>query len=181
MGYTAGMTFRLAFTALPAGHSRQRARCARTGRFVRWSLAPSLRVCGVAVDVTPVVAEAPVAPVAAVVVSPVVVTGGVAEVAALTDHRSVVAPAQSVPVRRRGTGLVGRALVALRSAGRRAAAAAIESARSLARVAGGRLARFAGVAALALALTGDVSPVADVPAPAQVAAARSERGGWPVD
>jgi hypothetical protein len=111
-----------------------------------------------------------VAAVAAVVVSPVVVTGGVAEVAA-----------QSVPVRRRGTGLVGRALVALRSAGRRAVAVVTESARSLARVAGGRLARFAGVAALALTLTGDVGSAADAPAPAQVAAARFDRGGWPVD
>lgn len=175
------MTYSLAFSALPAGHSQQRARCSTTGRFVRWALAPSLRVCGVAVDVTPVVAEAPVAPVAAVVASPVVVTGGVAVVAAQTDHRSVVA---SVSVRRRGTGLVGRALVALRSAGRRAAAAVAESARSLARVAGGRLARFAGVAALVLALAGDASPVADVPVPAQVAAAqvaaaRFDRGGVP--
>jgi hypothetical protein len=179
------MTYSLAFSALPAGHSQQRARCSTTGRFVRWALAPSLRVCGVAVDVSVVVAEAPVAPVAAVVASPVVVTGGVAVVAAQTDHRSVVASAPvSVSVRRRGTGLVGRALVALRSAGRRAAAAVAESARSLARVAGGRLARFAGVAALVLALAGDASPVADVPVPAQVAAAqvaaaRFDRGGVP--
>ena len=176
------MTYSLAFTALPAGHSQQRARCSTTGRFVRWAVAPSLRVCGVAVDVTPVVAEAPAAPVAAVVASPVVVTGGVAVV--VSDLRSaspVCAAPVSVPVRRRGTGLVGRALVALRSAGRRAAVAVAESARSLARVAGGRLARFAGVAALVLALAGAAGAGSAGAAPAQVAAARAERGGWPVD
>ena len=168
LGYGDHMTFRLAFVALPAGHSQQRARCARTGRFVRWALAPSLRVCGVPSQAV----EAP-APTAEGGVSPVV-----------SDLRSDSPACEalvSVPVRRRGTGLVGRALVALRSAGRRAVAVVAGSARSLARVAGGRVARFAGVAALALALTGDAGPVVEVPAPAQVAAARFDRGGWAMD
>ena len=161
------MTYRLAFVALPAGDPRQRARCARTGRFVRWALAPSLRVCGVPSQV----AEAP-APAA---------EGGVQVESVLRTDSPVCEVPVSVPVRRRGTGLVGRALVALRSAGRRAVAVVAGSARSLARVAGGRVARLAGAAALALALTGDVGPVVEVPAPAQVAAARFDRGGWAMD
>ena len=38
------MKYSLAFVALPAGSSRQRARCIKTGRFVSWAVAPLLRV-----------------------------------------------------------------------------------------------------------------------------------------
>ena len=43
-GYTVIMKYSLAFVALPAGSSRQRARCVKTGRFVSWAVAPLLRV-----------------------------------------------------------------------------------------------------------------------------------------
>ena len=38
-GYGVPMTYRLAFSALPAASAQQRARCARTGRFVAWAVA----------------------------------------------------------------------------------------------------------------------------------------------
>ena len=40
------MSFSLAFSDLDAASPRQRARCARTGRFVAWSKVPQLRVPG---------------------------------------------------------------------------------------------------------------------------------------
>ena len=40
------MTALLAFTALPAASKLQRARCARTGRFVAWARAAALRLPG---------------------------------------------------------------------------------------------------------------------------------------
>ena len=43
VGYTVCMDLLLAFVALPAGSPRQRARCAKTGRFVAWSKAAPLR------------------------------------------------------------------------------------------------------------------------------------------
>ena len=43
-GYTVLMKYSLAFVALPAGSSRQRARCVKTGRFVSWAVAPLLRI-----------------------------------------------------------------------------------------------------------------------------------------
>mgnify|MGYP006404933309 CR=1 FL=1 len=143
------MTFLLAFTALPAGHSQQRARCSRTGRFVRWALAPSLRVDGVAVTVAPVVTEAPVAPVAAEVSAPVVVGGDVSTVTAAT-----------------ATGLLAGAVAAVRGGARRVAAAVAGSARFLAgrltrsgRVAAGRVARIGLALVLASALAVDSGSV----------------------
>lgn len=114
------MTFLLAFAALPAGSSRQRVRCARTGRFVRWALAPSLRVDGVSVTVSPVAVEALAAPAAVVVAVPV--AGGETQVVSVLRTDSPVRDASgSVPVGRRG--FLARAAQAIRSTARRAVGA----------------------------------------------------------
>jgi len=83
------MTFSLAFSGLASDAPRQRARCAKTGRFVAWSKVPQLRVPGAprvvvipapVAEVAEVAEVAPVAPIAEV--APVAVAdGAVAEVA----------------------------------------------------------------------------------------------------
>ena len=172
-----GVTFLLAFTALPAGHSRQRVRCARTGRFVRWSLAPSLRVDGVSVTVSPVAVEALAAPVAVVVAVPV--AGGEAQVVSVLRTDSPTCEASgSVPVSRRG--FLARAAQAIRSTARRVAGAVVQVAGSLARVASGKAARVG----LAIALAGGLASSADFRpggSPRSILAAQartgSDRGG----
>ncbi len=74
------MTFSLAFSGLASDAPRQRARCAKTGRFVAWAKVPQLRVPGAP---RVVVIHAPVAEVAEVAeVAPVAeVDGAVSEVA----------------------------------------------------------------------------------------------------
>jgi len=173
------MTFLLAFAALPAGSSRQRVRCARTGRFVRWALAPSLRVDGVPVTVSPVAVEAPVATVAVVVAVPV--AGGEAQAVSVLRTDSPVREASgSVPVGRRASGLLARAAQAIRSTARRAVDAVSRVAGSLARVAGSRAAQVGIILALAGALAGsaDRQPGGSSRS-AQVAEVRSgsDRGG----
>ena len=172
-----GVTFLLAFTALPAGHSRQRVRCARTGRFVRWSLAPSLRVDGVSVTVSPVAVEALAAPVAVVVAVPV--AGGEAQVVSVRRTDSPTCEALvSDPVGRRG--FLARAAQAIRSTARRVAGAVVQVAGSLARVASGKAARVG----LAIALAGGLASSADFRpggSPRSILAAQartgSDRGG----
>ena len=67
------MTFALAFSGLASDAPRQRARCAKTGRFVAWAKVPQLRVPGAprvvvipapVAEVVEVAEAAPVAPVA---------------------------------------------------------------------------------------------------------------------
>ena len=174
------MTYSLAFAALPAGHSQQRARCATTGRFVRWALAPSLRVDGVAVTASPVAVETPVVPVAAVVLAPGVVGGESPVVSDLRSDSPVCEASGSVPVGRGGSGLLARVAQAVRSAASRVAGAVATVAGSLARVAGSRAAQGGITLALAGALAGraDRQP-GGASRSVQVAGVRSgsDRGG----
>ena len=77
------MNLILAFVALDAGSSRQRARCAKTGRFVAWSKAAPLRraVAGQVVFVPQAPAEAPQAPALVAVIDEAPVVGGDSPVA----------------------------------------------------------------------------------------------------
>ena len=84
--YILRMPFCLAFSDLDADAPRQRARCARTGRFVAWSKVPELRVLGaprVVVMPPPVVSDdvAEVVPVSA----PLTLSGAVARVACVVS------------------------------------------------------------------------------------------------
>ena len=84
--YISRMSFSLAFSNLDAASPRQRARCARTGRFVAWSKVPKLRVAGaprVVVIPSPVVSDdvAEVVPVPA----PLTVSGLVSRVASVVS------------------------------------------------------------------------------------------------
>ena len=98
--YILSMSFSLAFSDLDAAAPRQRARCARTGRFVAWSRVPQLRVAGApraVVIPTPVVSDdmAEGVPVPA----PLTFSGVVARVAAVVSTmppRLVAAVAGSV-------------------------------------------------------------------------------------
>ena len=71
------MNLILAFAALDAGSSRQRARCAKTGRFVAWSKAAPLRraVAGQVVFVPQAPAEAPQVPATVAVIDEAPVGG----------------------------------------------------------------------------------------------------------
>ena len=116
------MNLILAFAALDAGSSRQRARCAKTGRFVAWSKAAPLRraVAGQVLFIpqappiggveASAVAAPVVAPVAAAVAAPV--GGGVAVAVALVASagRSAAAAVRALAGagRRLVAGLLGR-------------------------------------------------------------------------
>ena len=117
LGYLHDMNLILAFTALEAGSPRQRARCAKTGRFVAWSKAAPLRraVAGQVVFIpqAPPIGVVAVAAVDAPVVAPVAtavaapVGGGVAVAVAL-----VAAAGRSVAATVRALAGAGRRLVA---------------------------------------------------------------------
>jgi hypothetical protein len=157
------MTFSLAFSGLASDAPRQRARCAKTGRFVAWSKVPQLRVPGAprvvvipapVVEVAEVAEVAPVAPVAEV--APVAPVAEVAPVAVVDGAEVEAAP----PV-------VGGFLSTACAHGARvvAGAAALVAAggrwfrsKASALVAGAR----AAVAAGALAIGDGAPPVAEV-------------------
>ena len=77
------MNLILAFAALDAGSSRQRARCAKTGRFVAWSKAAPLRraVAGQVLFVPQSPAAAPQVPATVAVIDEAPVVGGDSPVA----------------------------------------------------------------------------------------------------
>ena len=92
--YILSMSFSLAFSDLDAASPRQRARCARTGRFVAWSRVPQLRVAGaprVVVIPPPVVSDdvAEVVPVPA----PLTLSGVVARAAVVSTMPPLLAGA----------------------------------------------------------------------------------------
>lgn len=155
------MTYRLAFSALPAASAQQRARCARTGRFVAWAVASFLRTGG---DSLPVREElpTPAAPAAAAPVAVAAVsTGGDVQ----SDYQSDVdAPAcEAGLVGPRPAGLLARAASLV--AGAVKAAAALFTGRAR------RVARLAGAVALVAALAGDVDRAAGSAAPSPAASA----------
>ena len=158
------MTYRLAFHALPAASAKQRARCARTGRFVAWAVASSLRVTG---GETLPVREALPTPAAPAAAAPVAVaavsTGGDVQ----SDYQSDVdAPAREAGlVGPRPAGLLARAASLVAGAVKAAAALLTRRAR--------RVARIAGALALAAALAGDVDRAAGSTAPTAPAPAAS--------
>jgi len=156
------VNYRLAFPALPAASAQQRARCARTGRFVAWAVASSLRVTG---GETLPVREALPTPAAPAAAAPVAVaavsTGGDVQ----SDYQSDVdAPAREAGlVGPRPAGLLARAASLVAGAVKAAAALLTRRAR--------RVARIAGAVALAAALGGDVDRAAGSTAPAPAASA----------
>ena len=84
--YILSMSFSLAFSDLDADAPRQRARCARTGRFVAWSKVPQLRVPGAprVVVIPPLVVSDDVAEVVPVP-APLTLSGVVARAAAVVS------------------------------------------------------------------------------------------------
>ena len=151
------MTFALAFSGLASDAPRQRARCAKTGRFVAWAKVPQLRVPGAprvvvipapVVEVAEVAEVAPVAPVAEV--APVAVVDGAEAGEAPPAVSTLLNGARAA-----GAALVAGAAALVAGAGRwfRSKASAL--------VAGAR----AAVAAGALAI-GDGAPPADAAADA---------------
>ena len=96
--YILSMSFSLAFSDLDAASPRQRARCARTGRFVAWSRVPQLRVAGaprVVVIPPPVVSDdvAEVVPVPAPLTVSVVVARAASVVSTMPPLLAVAAVA----------------------------------------------------------------------------------------
>ena len=109
------MTAVLAFSALPAASKLQRARCARTGRFVAWARAAALRLPGAPAVVALLPAQAVVvvvAPSPVVVVAQVEAAEVVALVAPLSSPRAREGAAQVAPSPMRAVAVAAQALVA---------------------------------------------------------------------
>ena len=151
------MTFALAFSGLASDAPRQRARCAKTGRFVAWAKVPQLRVPGAprvvvipapVAEVVEVAEAAPVAPVAEA--APVAVADGAEVVEAPPVAGGFLSTACA-----HGARVVAGAAALVAGAGRwfRSKASAL--------VAGARAALAAGALAI-----GDGAPPADAAADA---------------
>lgn len=110
------MTAVLAFSALPAASKLQRARCARTGRFVAWARAAALRLPGAPAVVALLPAQAVVVVVASpapvAVVAQVEAAEVVAQVAPLSSPRAREGAAQVAPSPLRVVAVAAQALVA---------------------------------------------------------------------